>query len=117
MKRFLPVGGGGGGEPSSSSSSGGQHQQQGGLAGQRAAAGLRYRGGDISLGHEHAHDDGHRHLDRQTTDGSMDMLARHSSSPVGFFSNLVVDNGESDTTVNYYAGGRRSIAFINFHVL
>lgn len=92
MRRFLPVGGGGG-EPSSSSSSGGQHQQQGGLAGQRAAAGLRYRGGDISLGHEHAHDDGHRHLDRQTTDGSMDMLARHSSSPVGFFSNLVVDNG------------------------
>lgn len=102
MRRFLPAGGGGG-EPSSSSSSGGQHQhQRGGLAGERAAAGLRYRGGDISLGHGHGHDDGdgHRHhlgsggdADRQN-DGSMDMLARHSSSPVGFFSNLVVDNGE-----------------------
>ncbi|XP_066327876.1 transcription factor bHLH129-like isoform X2 [Miscanthus floridulus] len=101
MRRFLPVGGGGG-EPSSSSSSGGHHHQQGGLAGQRAAAGLRYRGGDISLGHEN--DDGHRRHDRQTTDGSMDMLARHSSSPVGFFSNLMVDNGTAYPRSNK-AGG------------
>ncbi|KAL6634698.1 hypothetical protein ACP70R_027369 [Stipagrostis hirtigluma subsp. patula] len=92
MRRFLPTGGGGGGggEPSSSSSSGGQHQH-----GDRA--GLRYGGADISLGH--GHDSGHHQfggggeaLERQ--DGSMDMLARHSSSPAGFFSNLVVvDNG------------------------
>ena len=85
MRRFLPVGGGGG-EPSSSSSSGGR-------AGERAAepAGLRYGGGDISLGHGHEH--GGDAAERQQ-DGSMDMLARHSSSPAGFFSNLVVDNGE-----------------------
>lgn len=111
MRRFLPVGGGGG-EPSSSSSSGGhQHHQHGGLAsGERAAAGLRYRGGaDISLGHGHGHghdDGGHgRSIDAadRRNDGSMDMLARHSSSPVGFFSNLVVDNGElaRDTTVPF----------------
>lgn len=99
MRRFLPAGGGGGGgEPSSSSSSGGhQHHQHGGLASsERAAAGLRYRGGaDISLGHGHD-DGGHgRSIDAadRRNDGSMDMLARHSSSPVGFFSNLVVDNG------------------------
>ena len=85
MRRFLPVGGGGG-EPSSSSSSGGR-------AGERAAepAGLRYGRGDISLGHGHGH--GGDAAERQQ-DGSMDMLARHSSSPAGFFSNLVVDNGE-----------------------
>lgn len=108
MRRFLPAGGGG--EPSSSSSSGGhQHHQHGGLAsGETAAASLRYRGGaDISLGHGHGHDDGGHGrsidaLDRRN-DGSMDMLARHSSSPVGFFSNLVVDNGElaRDTTVPF----------------
>lgn len=108
MRRFLPAGGGG--EPSSSSSSGGhQHHQHGGLASsERAAAGLRYRGGaDISLGHGHGHDDGGhgRSIDAadRRNDGSMDMLARHSSSPVGFFSNLVVDNGElaRDTTVPF----------------
>jgi len=86
MRRFLPVGGGGGGEPSSSSSSGER-------AGERAAAaGLRYGGGDISLGHGHGGGGGDA-AERQQ-DGSMDMLARHSSSPAGFFSNLVVDNGE-----------------------
>ncbi|CAN6273385.1 unnamed protein product [Urochloa humidicola] len=104
MRRFLP-GVGGGGEPSSSSSSpGGQHRQQRGgeLAGER---GLRYGGGDISLGHGHGHDGGggHHHqlgiggggeaARQQQDDGSMDMLARHSSSPAGFFSNLMVDNG------------------------
>jgi hypothetical protein len=87
MRRFMP-GGGGGREPPSSSSPGGR-------GGDRAAAGgLRYGGGDIPLGH----DDGRPHLgvgagERQQ-DGSMDMLARHSSSPTGFFSNLVMDNGE-----------------------
>lgn len=86
MRRFMP-GGGGGREPPSSSSPGGR-------GGDRAAAGgLRYGGGDIPLGH----DDGRPHLgvgagERQQ-DGSMDMLARHSSSPTGFFSNLVMDNG------------------------
>ncbi|CAL4886850.1 unnamed protein product [Urochloa decumbens] len=101
MRRFLP-GVGGGGEPSSSSSSGGQHRQRGGERG-GAPGGLRYGGGDISLGH--GHDDGgggHRHHQQlgggeaerqQHDDGSMDMLARHSSSPAGFFSNLMVDNG------------------------
>ncbi|CAL5021036.1 unnamed protein product [Urochloa decumbens] len=104
MRRFLPgVGGGGGGEPSSSSSSGGQHRQRGGeLAGERGA-GLRYGGGDISLGHGHDGGGGHRRHHHQLgggeaerqqhDDGSMDMLARHSSSPAGFFSNLMVDNG------------------------
>ncbi|CAN6232364.1 unnamed protein product [Urochloa humidicola] len=109
MRRFLPGvgGGGGGGEPSSSSSAstGGQHRQQRGgeLAGER---GLRYGGGDISLGHGHdgGGGGGHRHhhqlgiggggdAEGQQDDGSMDMLARHSSSPAGFFSNLMVDNG------------------------
>ncbi|XP_062219557.1 transcription factor bHLH128-like isoform X2 [Phragmites australis] len=90
MRRFLPAGGGG--EPFSSSSSSGGRQHHGERAGDRAA-GLRYDGGDISLGYAH---DGRRHLageapDRQ--DGSMDMLARHSSSPAGFFSNLMADNG------------------------
>ncbi|KAK3158395.1 hypothetical protein QOZ80_2AG0136620 [Eleusine coracana subsp. coracana] len=89
MRRFMP--GGGGGEPSaSSSSSGGQHHQHGERGGgDSRAAGLRYGGGDISLGH-HGHD-GHHHPHQ--LDGSMDMLARHSSSPAGFFSNLVMDNG------------------------
>jgi hypothetical protein len=125
MRRFLPAGGGGGGEPSSSSSSGGQHQHGGGLAGERAAAGLRYRGGDISLGH--GHDDGHRrhqyHLgagdaaDRQNN-GSMDMLARHSSSPVGFFSNLVMDNGERSSQPQFYAcASNRLLINFHFHVL
>lgn len=107
MRRFLPAGGGGGGgEPSSSSSSGG-HQHGGLASGERAAAGLRYRGGaDISLGHGHD-DGGHgRSIDAadRRNDGSMDMLARHSSSPVGFFSNLVVDNGElaRDTTPQFH---------------
>ncbi|CAO2039539.1 unnamed protein product [Urochloa humidicola] len=116
MRRFLPGvgggGGGGGGEPSSSSSASpaGQHRQQRGgeLAGER---GLRYGGGDISLGHGHdgggggGGGGGHRHhhhqlgiggggdTEGQQDDGSMDMLARHSSSPAGFFSNLMVDNG------------------------
>nr|CAB3450296.1 unnamed protein product [Digitaria exilis] len=101
MRRFLPSAVGGGGEPSSSSSSGGHHHRRGELgAGEAAAAGLRYGGGDISLGH--GHDDRHHHhhhlgggggeAERQQ-DGSMDMLARHSSSPAGFFSNLAVDNG------------------------
>nr|CAB3447162.1 unnamed protein product [Digitaria exilis] len=101
MRRFLPSavggGGGGGGEPSSSSSSGGHHHRRGEL-GAGEAAGMRYGGGDISLGH--GHDDRHHHhhlggggeAERQQ-DGSMDMLARHSSSPAGFFSNLAVDNG------------------------
>jgi len=88
MRRFLPVGGGGGGEPSSSSSSGER-------AGERAAAaGLRYGGGDISLGHGHGHGGGGGDAAERQQDGSMDMLARHSSSPAGFFSNLMVDNGE-----------------------
>ncbi|KAL6899365.1 hypothetical protein ACP4OV_006023 [Aristida adscensionis] len=91
MRRFLPTGAGGGGagEPTSSSSSGGGDR-----------AGLRYgAGADISLGHGHDGSGSGSQFgggeaaaaDRQ--DGSMDMLARHSSSPVGFFSNLVVDNG------------------------
>ncbi|CAL4968381.1 unnamed protein product [Urochloa decumbens] len=105
MRRFLPGvggGGGGGGEPSSSSSSGGQHRQRGGERG-GAPGGLRYGGGDISLGHGHdGGGGGHRHHQQlgggeaerqQHDDGSMDMLARHSSSPAGFFSNLMVDNG------------------------
>ncbi|KAG2652163.1 transcription factor bHLH128-like isoform X1 [Panicum virgatum] len=87
MRRFLPVGGGGGGEPSSSSSSGER-------AGERAAAaGLRYGGGDISRGHGHGHGGGGGDAAERQQDGSMDMLARHSSSPAGFFSNLMVDNG------------------------
>ncbi|CAN6279116.1 unnamed protein product [Urochloa humidicola] len=104
MRRFLPGVGGGGGEPSSSSSSGGHHRQRGGGD---LAAGLRYGGGDISLGHGHdgGGGGGHRHhhqlgiggggreAERPHDDGSMDMLARHSSSPAGFFSNLMVDNG------------------------
>ncbi|XP_062222838.1 transcription factor bHLH128-like isoform X2 [Phragmites australis] len=93
MRRFLPAGGGR--EPSSSSSSGGQQQRHGERAGDRA--GLRYGRADISLGrgHGHAHDD-YRQLgggEVEQQDGSMDMLARHSSSPAGFFSNLMVDNG------------------------
>lgn len=88
---------GGGGEPSaSSSSSGGQqhHHQLGERGGDRAAAaGLRYGGGDISLGH-HGHPHHQLGGDDRQVDGSMDMLARHSSSPAGFFSNLVMDNGE-----------------------
>lgn len=109
MRRFLPSAVGGGGEPSSSSSSGGHHHNRRGevVAGE-AAAGLRY---DISLGHggRHGHDEGgggHLHhqlgggeVERQQ-DGSMDMLARHSSSPAGFFSNLTVDNGEQIHTAD-----------------
>jgi hypothetical protein len=90
---------GGGGEPSSSSS-GGQHRSRHGEGGDdRAAAGggqLRYSGGDISLGHGHPQL-GAGNEDRQQDDGSMDMLARHSSSPAGLFSNLVMDNGELAT--------------------
>ncbi|PAN06909.1 hypothetical protein PAHAL_1G296800 [Panicum hallii] len=111
MRRFLPVGGGGG-EPSPSSSTGGRGE----LAGERgAAAGLRYGGGDISLGHGHGGGGGgHRHhhqlggggdaAERQQ-DGSMDMLARHSSSPAGFFSNLVVDNGYPSSKAGGSGGG------------
>jgi hypothetical protein len=97
----MPGGGGGGREPSSSSSSGGR-------GGDRAAAGgLRYGGGDISLGH--GGHDGRHHFgagagnEERQQDGSMDMLARHSSSPTGFFSNLVMDNGELPP--NSYSAG------------
>ncbi|KAJ1279859.1 hypothetical protein BS78_04G188100 [Paspalum vaginatum] len=97
MRRFLPPGGGGG-EPSSSSSSPGGRHQHGDLAG------LRYGGGgDISLGHGVGrHDEGRHHQlgvgeAERPQDGSMDMLARHSSSPAGFFSNLMVDNGYANT--------------------
>uniref|UniRef100_A0A0D9VI01 Uncharacterized protein n=1 Tax=Leersia perrieri TaxID=77586 RepID=A0A0D9VI01_9ORYZ len=76
MRRFLPVGVGGM-EPTSS----GQH-------GEAEAAGLRFGGGDISLGPHGSGGGGGHHLQ----DGSVDLLARHSSSPAGFFSNLMVSN-------------------------
>lgn len=81
-------GGGGGGEPTSSSSSG-QHGDHPG----NEAAGLRYGGGDISLGRG---SDLHRAQFRgeeEMKDQGADLLARHSSSPAGFFSNLMVDDG------------------------
>jgi hypothetical protein len=92
---------GGGGEPSSSSS-GGQHRSRHGEGGDDRAAAcggqLRYGGGDISLGHGHPQlGAGAGNEDRLQDDGSMDMLARHSSSPAGLFSNLVMDNGELAT--------------------
>ncbi|XP_010235663.1 transcription factor bHLH128 [Brachypodium distachyon] len=103
MRRFLPGGGGGGGggggEPSSSSSShgGDQHAAAGSNDG-----GLRYGGGDISLGRGHDQQLHHQAQFRGAggeaemkgrDDGGADLLARHSSSPAGFFSNLMVDDG------------------------
>ncbi|XP_052142625.1 transcription factor bHLH128-like isoform X1 [Oryza glaberrima] len=86
MRRFLPVGGGGGGgvEPSSSSTT----PQRG----EAEAAGLRFGGGDISLGPHGGGGGGGGH-GHQLQDGSVDLLARHSSSPAGFFSNLMASNG------------------------
>ena len=87
----MPAGGGGGGEPTSSSSSG-QHGEHDAAA----VGGLRYGGGDISLGRGH---DVHRAQFRgeaeMKADGGADLLARHSSSPAGFFSNLMVDDGKA----------------------
>jgi hypothetical protein len=93
MRRFMP---GGGGEPSSSSSDRRRRHGEGGDD-RAAGGGLRYGGGDISLGHGHPQlGAGAGNEDRQQ-DGSMGMLARHSSSPAGLFSNLVMDNGELAT--------------------
>jgi hypothetical protein len=65
-----------------SSSSGGHHRRRHGERG----------GGDIPLGHGHPQlGAGAGNEDRQQN-GSMDMLAHHSSSPAGLFSNLVMDN-------------------------
>jgi len=92
MRRFMPAGGGGGGEPTSSSSSG----QHGGdhPGSDAAAAGLRYGGGDISLGRGHdIHRAQYRGEAEMKDDEGADMLSRHSSSPAGFFSNLMVDDG------------------------
>ncbi|KAG8071358.1 hypothetical protein GUJ93_ZPchr0006g43616 [Zizania palustris] len=84
-RRFLPTGGGV--EPSSSSSSSGQR------AGEAAAGGpgLRFGGGDISLGPHGGGGGGGGGGGHH--DGSVDLLGRHSSSPAGFFSNLMVSNG------------------------
>ncbi|KAK1618002.1 hypothetical protein QYE76_023519 [Lolium multiflorum] len=92
MRRFMPAGGGGG-EPTSSSSSG-QHGDHPGNEAAAAAGGLRYGGGDISLGR--GGHDLHRAQFRgeaEMKDQGADMLSRHSSSPAGFFSNLMVDDG------------------------
>lgn len=93
MRRFLPVGGGGGGgvEPSSSSTT----PQRG----EAEAAGLRFGGGDISLGPHGGGGGGGGGHGHQLQDGSVDLLARHSSSPAGFFSNLIASNGKIDRSI------------------
>ncbi|CAM0945345.1 unnamed protein product [Alopecurus aequalis] len=94
MRRFMPAGGGG--EPTSSSSSGQHGEHAGNEAAAAAGGGLRYGGGDISLGRGHdphrAHFRSGRGEAEMKADGA-DMLARHSSSPAGFFSNLMADEG------------------------
>lgn len=98
--------GAGGGEPTSSSSSGqhGDHAGNEAAAAAAAAGGLRYGGGDISLGRGH---DLHR---AQMKDDGADMLARHSSSPAGFFSNLMVDEGFRGRAGGGGAEGHRNTA-------
>jgi hypothetical protein len=93
MRRFMPAGGGGG-EPTSSSSSGQHGDQSGNEA--AAAGGLRYGGGDISLGRgQDIHRAAHFRGEAEMKDDGADMLSRHSSSPAGFFSNLMVDDGKA----------------------
>uniref|UniRef100_A0ACD5Z161 Uncharacterized protein n=1 Tax=Avena sativa TaxID=4498 RepID=A0ACD5Z161_AVESA len=93
MRRFMPAGGG---EPTSSSSSGqhGDHPGSDTAAG-GAGGGLQYGGGDISLGrgHDLHHRAQYRGEAEMKDDEGADMLSRHSSSPAGFFSNLMVDDG------------------------
>uniref|UniRef100_A0A453P126 Uncharacterized protein n=1 Tax=Aegilops tauschii subsp. strangulata TaxID=200361 RepID=A0A453P126_AEGTS len=90
MRRFLPAGVG---EPSSSSSSG-PHGKHEGSEAAAAGGGLRYGGGDISLGRGNDLLHGQfRGGEGEMKDDGADMLARHSSSPAGFFSNLMVDDG------------------------
>ncbi|VAI46732.1 transcription factor bHLH128 isoform X1 [Triticum aestivum] len=92
MRRFLPAGAG---EPSSSSSSG-PHGKHEGSEAAAAGGGLRYGGGDISLGRGndllHGQFRGGGGGGGEMKDDGADMLARHSSSPAGFFSNLMVDD-------------------------
>ncbi|VAI58241.1 transcription factor bHLH128 isoform X1 [Triticum aestivum] len=89
MRRFLPAGAG---EPSSSSSSG-PHGKHEGSEAAAAGGGLRYGGGDISLGRGNDLLHGQfRGGEGEMKDDGADMLARHSSSPAGFFSNLMVDD-------------------------
>jgi hypothetical protein len=89
MRRFMPAGGGGG-EPTSSSSSG-QHGDN-----EAPGGGLRYGGGDISLGRgQDLRGAAHFRGEAEMKDDGADMLSRHSSSPAGFFSNLMVDDGKA----------------------
>lgn len=103
MRRFLPAGAG---EPSSSSSSGPHGKHEGGNEAAAAAGGLRYGGGDISLGRGNDLLHGQfRGGEGEMKDDGADMLARHSSSPAGFFSNLMVDDGYHGSRGAGVAGG------------
>ncbi|KAM3242078.1 hypothetical protein ACQJBY_054652 [Aegilops geniculata] len=102
MRRFLPAGAG---EPSSSSSSG-PHGKHEGSEAAAAGGGLRYGGGDISLGRGNDLLHGQfRGGEGEMKDDGADMLARHSSSPAGFFSNLMVDDGYHGSRGAGVAGG------------
>uniref|UniRef100_A0A453P1D3 BHLH domain-containing protein n=1 Tax=Aegilops tauschii subsp. strangulata TaxID=200361 RepID=A0A453P1D3_AEGTS len=102
MRRFLPAGVG---EPSSSSSSG-PHGKHEGSEAAAAGGGLRYGGGDISLGRGNDLLHGQfRGGEGEMKDDGADMLARHSSSPAGFFSNLMVDDGYHGSRGAGVAGG------------
>ncbi|KAL6838274.1 hypothetical protein ACP4OV_031902 [Aristida adscensionis] len=100
VRAFFPAPDGGGELPSSSSSSSAE-RAPGPHAQQRWYGGAG--GAEISLGHGHGHGHGHgmHHyhqfgVEAGKDDGggsSVPQLPRHSSSPPGFFSSPVVDNG------------------------
>ncbi|CAN6239934.1 unnamed protein product [Urochloa humidicola] len=111
VRAFFPAHGG---EAAASSSSG-----------DRAAA-ARYGGhGEISLGHEHGQGMHHHHRyhqfgveGRQQQDaaaGPSAALPRHSSSPPGFFSSPVVDNGFPSARAEVGVGGEVHHAMNNYH--
>uniref|UniRef100_A0A0D9W6J0 Uncharacterized protein n=1 Tax=Leersia perrieri TaxID=77586 RepID=A0A0D9W6J0_9ORYZ len=83
-RTFFPVPGGGG-----------EQQQQQPAAAERA---MRHYGGgggsaEISLGHGHGHGQHHFHQFGVEAKDGQSLMARHNSSPPGFFSSPVMDNG------------------------
>ncbi|XP_062227407.1 uncharacterized protein LOC133925523 [Phragmites australis] len=104
VRAFFPAHEGAGGEPSSSPAERAppwQHQRYGGV------------GAEISLGHAHGQGHGMRRYHQFGVEGKQDhgggtssgSLPRQSSSPPGFFSRPVVDNGFPSARVGVGGGG------------